>query len=203
LMAIDSHWFSTLFGWYCFASWFVSGLAAITLAILYLKDRGLLKHVNPSVLHDMGKFMFAFSIFWSYLWVAQFLLYYYANISEETIYFISRRDGFDGHYSFFFFFNVAVNFAFPFLFFMTRDAKRNRLFLRIGAIGILAGHWLDFYLMIMPGTTNGNSNIGLAELGLLLMFVCGFIYVVSNNLSKHPLIAKNHPMLEESLHHDI
>jgi len=203
LMSIDAHWFSTLYGWYCFASWFVSGLSVITLTVLYLKKRGYLAHVNTSVLHDLGKFMFAFSIFWTYLWVAQFLLYYYANISEETIYFIQRRDGFDNHYTFLFFFNLAINFVFPFLFFMSRDAKRKELFLQIGAIGLLAGHWLDFYLLIMPGATKGNSSFGFTEFGLCLTFVSLFIYVVSNTLSKHPLIAKNHPMLEESLHHDI
>jgi len=203
VMSIDPHWFSTLFGWYTFASWHVSGLSAITLTVILLKEKGYLKHVNHNHIHDLGKFMFAFSIFWAYLWTSQFLLYYYANIPEEVIYYIERRDGFDGTYSFLFFFNVVINFVFPFLFLMTRDSKRQVLFLKIAAIAILAGHWLDFYLMIMPGTTKGHSGFGFLEFGLVLTFACLFIYVISNTLSKQRLTAINYPMLEESLHHDI
>jgi hypothetical protein len=203
VMSIDPHWFSTLFGWYTFASWHVSGLACITLTVILLKERGYLKHVNMSTVHDLGKFMFAFSVFWAYLWTSQFLLYYYANIPEEVIYYIERRDGFDGKYTALFFLNVIINFAFPFLFLMTRDSKRQIIFLKIAAIAILAGHWLDFYLMIMPGVTKGNSGFGFLEFGLVLTFVCLFIYVISNTLSKQRLTAINHPMLEESLHHDI
>jgi hypothetical protein len=203
LMSIDPHWFSTLFGWYTFASWFVSGLAAITLTTILLKEKGYLPMVNQNHLHDLGKFMFAFSVFWTYLWTAQFLLIYYANIPEETIYFKERMHGFDGHYAGIFFLNVIINFSFPFLFLMTRDAKRHATFLKIAAIGLLIGHWFDFYLMIMPGVTKGGSGFGFMEFGALLFFASLFIYVVSYHLSKLNLVAKNHPMLQESLHHEI
>jgi len=202
-MSINPHWYSTLFGWYHFASWWVSGLATVTLTVLLLKEKGLLSFVNQNHLHDLGKFMFAFSVFWTYLWVAQFLLIYYANIPEEIIYFKERMHLFDGHYRGLFFFNLIINFLFPFLFLMTRDAKRQTIMLKIAAIGLLAGHWLDFYLMIMPGVTKGTSGFGFLEFGTLLTFLCGFIYVISTTLSKAGLLAKNHPMLQESLHHDI
>lgn len=90
VMSIDPHWFSTMFGWYVFASWWVTGLAVITLIVVYLKDAGYLKMVNANHLHDLGKFIFAFSIFWTYIWFSQFMLIYYANIPEETVYFIER-----------------------------------------------------------------------------------------------------------------
>ncbi|MEX2514398.1 MAG: quinol:cytochrome C oxidoreductase, partial [Cyclobacteriaceae bacterium] len=83
VMSVDVHWFSTLFGWYVFASWFVAGLAAITLVTIFLKDQGYLEMVNQNHIHDLGKFVFAFSIFWTYIWFSQFLLIYYANIPEE------------------------------------------------------------------------------------------------------------------------
>ncbi|HHL53118.1 MAG TPA: quinol:cytochrome C oxidoreductase, partial [Flammeovirgaceae bacterium] len=88
VMSIDTHWFSTMFGWYTFSSWWVSGLAMITLLVIYLKEKGYLSIVNANHLHDIGKFIFGFSIFWTYLWFSQFLLIYYANIPEETVYFV-------------------------------------------------------------------------------------------------------------------
>lgn len=202
-MSINPHWYSTLFGWYHFASWWVSGLATVTLTVLLLKDKGHLPYVTQNHLHDLGKFMFAFSIFWTYLWVAQFLLIYYANIPEEIIYFKERMHLYDGHYRGIFFLNIIINFLFPFLFLMTRDAKRHTILLKIAAIGLLMGHWFDFYLMMMPGVTKGTSGFGFLEFGTLITFASAFIYVISNQLSKAGLLAKNHPMLQESLHHDI
>jgi hypothetical protein len=202
-MSINPHWYSTLFGWYHFASWWVSGIATIVLTVLLLKEKGLLSFVNQNHLHDLGKFMFAFSVFWTYLWVSQFLLIYYANIPEEIIYFKERMHLYDGHYRGLFFFNIIINFLFPFLFLMTRDAKRQTILLKIAAIAIIIGHWLDFYLMIMPGVTKGTSGFGFLEFGTVTVFASAFIYVISTQISKLGLLAKNHPMLQESLHHDI
>ena len=98
VMSIDTHWFSTMFGWYLFASWWVSGLALITLIVVLLKDKGYLSIVNANHLHDLGKFVFAFSIFWTYIWFSQFMLIYYANIPEETVYYYERWIGSE-HYS--------------------------------------------------------------------------------------------------------
>jgi hypothetical protein len=86
---------------------------------------------------------------------------------------------------------------------MTRDAKRQRTFLKVVACGLLMGHWLDFYNMIMPGTVGENGGFGLIEFGTLLIYASVFILVVTTALAKAPLVARNHPMLEESLHHDI
>ena len=91
IMSIDTHWFSTLFGWYTFAGFFVSAITVITLIVLHLKDKGLLPEVNDNHIHDLGKFMFAFSVFWTYLWFSQFMLIWYSNIPEEVTYF---RDSF-------------------------------------------------------------------------------------------------------------
>jgi len=203
VMSIDTHWFSTMFGWYVLASWHVSGLAAITLTVVLLKDQGYLKIVNDSHLHDLGKFMFAFSIFWTYIWFSQFLLIFYANIPEETTYFLDRLSRFGGTYKGLFFFNLFINFVFPFLTLMTRDTKRLPIFLKIVSIAILFGHWLDFYMMVMPGTTKGHSGFGALEIGSIVVYATLFIYAVATGLSKALLVPKNHPMLEESMHHDI
>lgn len=203
VMSIDTHWFSTMFGWYVFASWFVSGLAAITLIVVILKQNGYLPLVNANHLHDLGKFMFAFSIFWTYIWFSQFMLYWYANIPEEVIYFNERLGAYEDHYTPIFFANLIVNFAFPFLVLMTRDAKRQMIILKLVCVAILAGHWSDFYLMIMPGTLREQSGFGLIEIGTALLFLGIFLIALTRSLTRANLVPVNHPFLEESVHHSV
>lgn len=200
VMSIDTHWFSTMFGWYNFASWWVAGLALTTFIVVTLKDQGYLSIVNENHIHDLGKFVFAFSIFWTYIWFSQFLLIYYAHIPEETVYFMDR---WKGPYATFFYVNLIINFFFPFLMLMTRDSKRHTRILKVVAPAIVFGHWLDFYLMITPGTMKFDGGFGVLEVGLLAVFLGAFLFVTLTALSKKPLFARNHPMLEESLHHHI
>ena len=201
VMSIDTHWFSTMFGWYVFASWWVTGLATITLIVASLKSAGYLKIVNSNHLHDLGKFIFAFSIFWTYIWFSQFMLIYYANIPEETVYFIERIK--NSPYSWIFYTNLILNFVLPFLLLMTRDAKRQLSTLKLVTPIIIVGHWFDFFNMVTPGVMKHNGGIGFMEIGVALIFMAVFLLVVLTSLSKVPLIGKNHPMLEESLHHHI
>lgn len=201
VMSIDTHWFSTMFGWYMFASWWVTGLAFITLVVVFLKEAGYLKIVNANHLHDLGKFIFAFSIFWTYIWFSQFLLIYYANIPEETVYFIERMT--TSPYSWIFFANLILNFVLPFLLLMTRDAKRHMTMLKVVCPIVIVGHWFDFFNMVTPGVMKHDGSLGLLEIGTGLIFMAVFIWVVLNSLSKRPLFGKNHPMLVESLHHHI
>lgn len=202
-MSIDTHWFSSMFGWYHLASWHVSGLAAIMLAILLLKDQGYLKAVNDSVLHDLGKLIFGFSVFWTYVWFSQYLLIFYANLPEETIYFRERISGFDGRYFAPFIINLILNFVFPFLIMMARGSKRNYTLLKLSCGAILVGHWFDFYQMLMPGIAKEQGGIGLIEWGTTLVFVSAFILVIANQLQKANLIPKHHPFIGESLNHNI
>ena len=190
-----------MFGWYVFASWWVSSLALITYMIIVLRDNGYLNFVNHSVIHDLGKYVFAFSVFWTYIWFSQFLLIYYANIPEETIYYVERLDS-DFYYPFFLV-NLILNFFFPFLFLMTRASKRFTRFLKVACPIVLFGHFIDFYLMVTPGVLKENGGFGFLEIGMLLLFLSAFLYVILNGLTKLPLVAKNHPMLDESLNHDI
>lgn len=201
VMSIDTHWFSTMMGWYVFASWWVTGLATITLIVAGLKSAGYLKMVTPNHLHDLGKFVFAFSIFWTYIWFSQFMLIYYANIPEETVYFITRMK--NNPYSWIFYTNLILNFVLPFLLFMTRDAKRHMSMLKVVCPIVITGHWFDFYNMITPGVMKGQGGVGFLEIGLGLVFMSVFLFVVLNALSKVQLVAKHHPFMEESLNHHI
>jgi uncharacterized membrane protein YczE len=95
-----------------------------------------------------------------------------------------------------------INFVTPFLVLMSRDAKRRRKILAIAACIIIVGHLLDFYMMIYPATV-GTPKFGLVEISAFVFYVGLFIYIVFTNLSKANLVPKNHPFLEESLHHSI
>lgn len=201
VMSIDTHWFSTMFGWYVFASWWVTGLAIITLIAASLKDAGYLKVVNANHLHDLGKFVWAFSIFWTYIWFGQFLLIYYAHIPEETVYFVERMK--NSPYGWIFYANIILNFVLPFLLFMTRDSKRQISTLKLVCPIIIFGHWLDFYNMVTPGVMKHDGALGFIEIGTALIFGASFLFVALTSLQKLPLFGKNDPMLEESLHHHI
>jgi hypothetical protein len=201
IMSIDTHWFSTLFGWYVFSSWFVAGLSAMTLITIFLKGQGYLEMVNENHIHDLGKFVFGFTVFWTYLWFSQFLLIYYANIPEESVYFIERLSS--DVYGPFIFVNIGLNFVLPFLVLMTRDSKRHGVFLKLVCSLIIVGHWVDFFLMVQPGTLGSDGGVGFMEVGMFLVYGSGMAFVVLGGLAKGNLIPKNHPMLEESFHHHI
>ncbi|MAO71887.1 MAG: quinol:cytochrome C oxidoreductase [Flavobacteriales bacterium] len=198
IMSIDTHWFSTLFGWYVFSEWAVIGFVSILLITLYLKRLGYLESVNESHIHDLGKYVFAFSLVWTYMWFSQFMLIWYSNIPEEVAYFTARLEV--ENYKFLFWFRVAINFLFPIILLMSRDAKRNNSRLIFVCIVILIGHWLNSYLLVTPGVLNKEGHIGFTEIGMGLGFFGLFIYVVFNALTKAPLETKNHPFLDESKH---
>lgn len=198
LMSIDAHWFSTMYSWYTFASTFVAGMALIAIFVVFLKNNGYLEHTNNEHLHDIGKFMFAFSVFWTYLWFSQFMLIWYANIPEETIYFQPRAHGI---YKGIFWLMFIINFIAPLLILMTRDAKRNYGTITFMAIMIIFGHWLDFYQMVFPAVSPGKVPNILYDFGVALGFVGLIMFVTGRALSKAPLLAKNHPFVKESLIH--
>ena len=196
IMSVDPHWFSTLFGWYVFASFFVSGITVISMVTLYLKSKGYLEHVNTSHIHDLSKFMFGISVFWTYLWFSQFMLIWYSNIPEEVTYFITRIE----HYNITFFGAVAMNFIFPFLVLINTDFKRITWIIVMAGTVILAGHYIDFFNMIMPATVGDQWFIGITEIAAILFFLGLFIFVVFTALTKAPLVPKRNPLIEESKH---
>jgi hypothetical protein len=196
IMSIDVHWFSTLFGWYAFSGMWASCMIVAVVLVLYLKGQGLLKDVNDSHIHDLVKWMFALSMLWSYLWFCQFMLIWYANVPEETIYYITRFE----EYKLLYIGTFAVNFILPFFVLMSRDAKRNAIFILPVALIIFFAHFVDVLVMVLPGTMHEHGQLGMVEIGMFLMFLGMFIFTVLRALSKAPLATKNHPMYDESVH---
>lgn len=196
IMSVDPHWFSTLFGWYIFASMFLTGITVIALVTIYLKSKGYLKDVNDSHIHDLAKYMFGMSIFWTYLWFSQFMLIWYANIPEEVTYFVTRI----ADYRLPFFGMVAINFLFPVLLLMNSDFKRVNWFVVMTGIVILIGHYLNIYVAITPATVGDQWSIGLSEISSVLFFGGAFIFFVFRALTKAPLQPKRNPYIEESKH---
>ena len=199
LMSIDVHWFSTLFGWYTFAGMWCTTMVVLILVTLHLKKHGYLKKVNESHIHDLGKWTFATSFLWSYLWFSQFMLIWYANIGEEATYYLMRIE----NYKLLYFGMFVINFSFPMLILMSRDAKRHGGILTFVGLVILGGHWVDVFIMVAGGSLGPTGKIGALEIGMALLVMGGFIWVVLHNLTKSPLTPVNHPFLDESFHHEI
>jgi hypothetical protein len=202
IMSLEAHWFSTMFGWYNFAAMWVSGLAVIALATILLRSNGYFSWISQDHLHNLAQLIFGFSIFWTYVWFAQFLLIYYANLPEESVYFYKR---WEPEFKPWFWLNIIINFATPILALMSRDAKRLTSRLKWVCIIIICGHWLDYYMMIMPGTVGGaGRGFSFEEIGIAIGFAGLFVFSFGIALSKFKYLApKNHPFLQESLHHHI
>lgn len=199
VMAIDVDWHSTLFGWYLFDDMWLTGVIATILLTLYIRKKGLLPNVNENHMHNLGLWMFALSVLWGYLWFFQFMFYWYTDIPDEVVYFQARID----HYRVAFWVMFCINLLVPLLIMMTRDTKRNSKYLiGVGCL-ILITHWIDAYIWVMPGTLGLKPAFGPYEIGVLLGFIGLFLYVVLTNLAKVPVSVKNHPYLEESIHHHL
>jgi hypothetical protein len=233
VMSVDPHWYSTLFAWYSAASWFVAMIAMTIMMLIYLKSRGYYESVTQEHIHDLGKFLFGFSVFWTYLWFSQYMLIWYGNIGEETVYFFERRE----NYPVLFYGNLVINFVLPFLILMRNDTKRKFGSVFFVSLIVFIGHWLDYFLMLKPGILHtahelmghhghgegaeaaahtaehaaehashfaaGFTLPGLLEWGTFIGFTGLFLFVVFSTLAKSALEPTKDPYLEESLHHHV
>ncbi len=197
LMSLNPHWYSTVFAVSEFAGIFLSALAAVTLGVVRLADGGPLRAVvTEDHLHDLGKLLFAFSTFWMYIWFCQFMLIWYANIPEETVYFLPRVSSW---WLPLFLLNVAVNWAIPFLVLLPRGSKRRPAVLATLSLVFLAGRWLDLYLHVEPPVLGARPGFGLAELGPLLLVVGVAVPVFLRAFRRQPPVPVRDPLLGESI----
>lgn len=200
VMSLEPHWFSTIFGVYHFSGLFLSGLAVVTLLALGLSRpaaplEGL---VGEAHRHDLGKLLFAFSTFWMYIWFSQFMLIWYSNLPEETVYYVPRLTG---GWATLFVANAVVNWGIPFLVLLSQPAKRNPRVLARVALLLLFGRWLDLYVMIAPPVLQGEPAVGAAELGPLALAAALALWVVPRGLAAAPPVPLADPLLAESVHH--
>jgi len=199
LMSLSPRWSSTIFAIYVFAGLLVSGLAALTLAAIVLSASGpLFGVVRAAHLHDLGKLLFAFSTFWAYIWFSQYLLIWYSNLPDEATYYVRRTSGPWAHL---FVLNLVLNWVAPCVVLLPRAAKRSARVLAAVCVVVLAGHWLDLYLLIMPETRSG-PQAGAIESAVPLACAGIFIMVMARALEQAPLVPVNDPYIDESLNHE-
>ncbi|MEO8255987.1 MAG: hypothetical protein ABI868_01445 [Acidobacteriota bacterium] len=200
VMSLEPLWYSTIFGVYNFAGLFLSGLAAIVVVALWLERAGPLRQVlTDDHLHDLGKLLFAFSVFWMYIWFSQYMLIWYTNIPEETAYFVRRTHGV---WWVLFLANIVLNWLVPFAVLLRRDAKRSRPAIGFVAVTILVGRWLDLYLMIFPAVVGDVPRLGLWEIGLTAGGFGAFGLVLAWILKGAPAVPLGDPdLVAVSGHH--
>jgi hypothetical protein len=198
IMTLEPRWFSTIFGFYNVAGILVSTVAAVALAAMALRRAGALPELAPSHLHDLGKLMLAFSTFWAYQWLSQFLLIWYSNIPEETAYFELR---WQGGWLPVFFANIALGWFVPFLLLLPRASKRDARRLAPIAVLLLVARWLDIWQMVMPANFPDRPWPGLYELAGLAGPAGLFVFHVSRTFQRVPLLARRDPYFVESAHH--
>lgn len=197
LMSLQVHWFSTIFAAKMFISAFQHGAAVIALIVILLHRAGYLKLLNRSHLHDFTRYMFMLAIVWGYFTFAQFMLIWYGNIPEETSYYVAR---WEGPFKVLFFLSILLNWFIPFLFLMPRSNSRSKMVMVPVIVLLIIGQYIELYYEIWPATI-GEASFGLLEIGSWLGFAGLFLLVVVSYLTKASLIPRNHPYLEESVHH--
>ncbi len=199
IMSIDTHWFSTLFGWYLFSGYWLTGMVMVMMITLWLKSQGYLKVLNESHIQDIGKWVFAVSILWTYLFFSQYMLYWYSNIPEEVAYFLPRVQD----YAWPFWGMIIINFIVPTLFLMSKETKRNTKLLMIIGFIVMIGHWVDTYLLIVPGAMQDTGSFGFIEVGMFMGYLGLYLFVTFRQMAKAPLVPQAAPLLDESKHHHI
>ena len=199
LMSLDPEWFSTMFGVYMFAGLFYSVLAATTILTILLKRGGALQGiVNENHLHDLGKFMFAFTAFWAYIGFSQFMLIWYANLPEETGYFMHRLHG--GWFWVSIFLMVG-KFVVPFVTLLSRENKRNESTLLFAGVFMLIAQWIDNLWVVQPEFFRDGPHVSWIEIGTFIGFAGMFGLCVARFLGQNSVVAIRDPKLAESVHH--
>ena len=198
IMSIDAHWYSTVFALKDFVAAFHHAAIVITFIVLLMNQRGHFPFLNKSHLGDFSRYIFMLCIIWGYFWFSEFMLIWYANIPEETAYFLPRMRG-EG-WNFFFYANILINWFLPFVLLMPKATARNRTFLKIVIPFLIVGQFIDLYVQIFPGTV-GQQVLGFQEIGTFVGFAGLFMLVTGWTLSRAGLYAVNHPFLDESKNH--
>jgi hypothetical protein len=199
LMTLEPEWFSTIFGVYNFSGIMASGIAGVVLLALWLRRLGPWRGVlNEEHLHDLGKLLLTFCTFWAYIWFSQYMLIWYANIPEETVYFTRRVHGAWGSLMVM---DILLNWAIPFFVLLSRRHKRDARIIGQAAVVVLAGRWLDLYLMIVPGNPEASALPDAWFVGLTLGMIGVAGAVIWRAMQQAAVVPVRDPYLSESLHY--
>lgn len=198
VMSLEPHWYSTIFGIYNFAGMFSAGLAVMILLVLWLRRGPLVDFVTHEHLHDLGKYLFAFCTFWMYIWFSQYMLIWYANIPEETVYFVRRQSGL---WMPIFLMNLFLNWVVPFVVLLPKWTKRDPAILGKVAVVVLAGRFVDLYLMIFPPVSGETPTLGLWEIGPVAAAAALFVLAFARSFRSRLPVPLADPRLTESLHY--
>jgi hypothetical protein len=197
LMSLTPHWYSTIFGVYFFAGCILGFFALLTLIAFLVQRAGALQRaITVEHYHDLGKLIFAFTVFWAYIAFSQYMLMWYANLPEETFWYASRQAGSWVAFSVVLLFG---HFLVPFLALMSRNVKRRKPLLVAGACWMLLMQWADVYWLVMPGKSPGSVPLSLMDLAVFLGVGGFFCAAVLRRLGKHPIVPLKDPRLSESL----
>ena len=201
LMALEPHWFSTIFGVYCFGGMFQSTMAFMILTILYFMKNGQLKgYVDENHLHDLGKYMFAFTVFWAYIAFSQFMLIWYANLPEETIFFMPRAQG---SWMWVSLGLLIGKFVIPFFALLPRWAKRTPVHLAAVSIWVLIMQYVDLYWLVYPNLNHEEVVFSFSEIFIFLGFWGAFLFTTTRFLSKNQIVPIKDVRIHEALHHHV
>jgi hypothetical protein len=201
LMSLLPTWYSTIFGIYCFAGLFQATFAVLALMIIFIKRAGFVKgYVTVEHLHDIVKFMKGFTVFWAYIAFSQFMLIWYANIPEETEYYIMRSQ--NGWLAISFLL-LIFRFIVPFIALLPRGLKRNENHVIAVSVLVLVMQYLDIYWMVYPNFNGGTLKFGLLEIGLFLGFLGIFLLGVTSFFKKYSMVALKDPRLHEAINHHV
>jgi hypothetical protein len=197
LMSLDAHWYSTIYAVKKFIMSFYHGVSWILAIVIILNMIGVIPVFTKAHMLDFGRYIFALSIIWGYMWLSQYLLIWYANIPEETIYYVPRIMS---EYKNYFYLELIVNWLFPFLFLMWNRVNTNKYAMLFLVLVLISGQWIEMYMSIMPNTIESHS-FTYIEWGTFLGFAALFVTVVVWSLARINLIPKNHPYYIESVKH--
>ncbi len=202
LMSLTPHWYSTIFGVYIFVGALLASLAFFTLILLYMRGKGVLADkVTVEHYHDLGKLIFAFTIFWAYIGFSQYFLIWYGNIPEETMFFHTR---WAGSWKWVSMLLIGGHFLLPFALLLTRAAKRSLKVLAFAGFWMLFIHWVDIYWVVLPtmGAHGAEPSHGfsLSWMDLSTMVGIGgmFIWMFWKRYTSQPAVPVNDPKLEAS-----
>jgi hypothetical protein len=197
LMSLDYYWFSTMWGVYIFAGSAWAAMATLIIVTVTLRKAGYLEGlVSPEHYQIMGKLLLAFTIFWAYIGFGQYFLIWYANIPEETSYFLRRNAA---HWNWLSTALVVLHFFVPFLLLLSQSLKRNPNYLRGVAIYCLVIHALDHYIIVMPALHFRDVSFHILDLAGPVMIGCTLVFFFLKNLAKFPLYPLRDPRLKQSI----